>query len=116
MGGEVGGREAFARRLGHARDPPVDFTRMIGQREGEHDVADEEPAARPQHHAQECHSLPEIRQMMEGVFGHEDISRQPLMRIAEEPAALELQVAEVLALRPMPNWSSSARSSAAFVR
>jgi hypothetical protein len=46
--------------------------------------------------------------MMEGVFRDEDVRRWPLVHIAEEAAALELKVAEALAVCPPARESQHA--------
>src|SRR5262249_34109196 len=95
MGGKVGGCEAFSLRLGHARDPVLEFPAMLRQRQGEHDLANERRPSRSRHliRAEEGDALPEIGQMMEGIIGDKNVGRRSFVLIAEESAAPKFQVA-----------------------
>src|SRR5215813_1383141 len=98
MGGEIGGGESLAGGPCRARDPGVDLLAVLGRREGEYDVAQEKPAVRPQHlvQAYEGDALPEIGQMMEGIFRDDDVRRRPVMDMAEKAAVAEFDVAQAV--------------------
>src|SRR6185295_16205833 len=98
---ELGSCKSLALRLGHARDPGIDLPAMLDHGEGEYDVAEEQSPTCPQHfiHAEEGDALPEVRQVVEGIFGDEHVGWRTVMRITEKSAAPELHIVQGLAGR-----------------